>query len=47
VSDEGAATVHLDRLEPAEPDEPAAPRAVLDRIEGALDEVAATLAQMG
>jgi len=47
VSDEGAATVHLDRIDPAEPDEPAPPRAVLDQIEAALDAVAATLAQMG
>ncbi len=47
MSDEGAATVHLDGLDAVGTDEPAPPRAVLDEIEAALDEVAATLAQMG
>ena len=47
MSDEGAATVNLDRLDPAGPDELAPPRAVLDQIEAALDDVTTTLAQMG
>ncbi len=47
MDDEGTETGHLDRHHSAGPGEPAPPRAVLDQIEAALDDVAATLAQMG
>ncbi len=47
MNDEGTATGHLDRHDSVSPNEPAPARAVLDQIEAALDEAAATLAQMG
>ena len=47
MNDEATALGHLDRHDSAGPDELEPPRAVLDQIEAALDDVAATLAQMG
>lgn len=47
MNDEGEAARRLDRHDSAEPDGSAPARPALDQIEAALDDVAATLAQMG